>query len=689
MKKIADNICKHKTLVLIITSILFLLSLIGAYLTKINYDILVYLPSDIETVKGQNILTEDFNMGSYAFVLTDNMSSKDILQLEENIKNINGVNEVVSIYDLVGTTIPVDMLPNEITSKLSKDNTDLIMVTLNDSTSSLTTMNAISELRKLSNGKTKVSGMSSMVLDTKELSDKEIAIYVVIAVFLCLLILELSLNSYAIPVILLANIGISIMINLGTNIIFGEISYITKALVAVLQLGVTTDFSIFLYHSYEKEKTLSKNKEEAMSKAITETFTSVLGSSLTTIAGFLVLCTMSLTLGRDLGLVMAKGVLIGVISAITLFPCLILTFDKLIEKTHHKELVLNFDKLNNFVIKHNKVILVIFVLLAIPLYLANSKVEVYYKLDQSLPETLESIQGNNILKEKFNIVSPEIILMDKDIKNDDINKMIDEIKEVEGIDFVLSSSNLSNLGITNEMLPSKLNNIIESENYQLLLVNSTYDIATDELNNQVDVVNKIIKKYDKNSILAGEGPLMKNLVNTSDTDFNNVNYSSMICILLIMFVVLKSLSLPFLLILTIEFAIITNMSVSYFSGTVLPFVAPIVLGTIQLGATIDYAILMTTNYIKRRKDGMDKNKAMKETLEFCNNSIIVSGMCFFAATFGVGVYSKLEMVASLCTLISRGALISMFTVIVILPCVLLTFDKIIAINIEIREWFLI
>ena len=677
MKKIADNICKHKTLVLIITSILFLLSLIGTYLTKINYDILVYLPSDIETVKGQNILTEDFNMGSYAFVLTDNMSSKGILQLEENIKNIEGVNEVVSVYDLVGTTIPVDMLPNEITSKLSKDNTDLIMVTLNDSTSSFTTMNAISELRKLSNGKTKVSGMSSMVLDTKELSDKEIAIYVVIAVFLCLLILELSLNSYVIPVILLANIGISIMINLGTNIIFGEISYITKALVAVLQLGVTTDFSIFLYHSYEKEKELSKNKEEAMSKAITETFTSVLGSSLTTIAGFLVLCTMSLTLGKDLGLVMAKGVLIGVISAITLFPCLILTFDKLIEKTHHKELVLNFDKLNNFVIKHNKVILVIFVLLAIPLYLANSKVEVYYKLDQSLPETLESIQGNNILKEKFNIVSPEIILMDKDIKNDDINKMIDEIKEVEGIDFVLSSSNLSNLGITNEMLPSKLNNIIESENYQLLLVNSTYDIATDELNNQVDVVNKIIKKYDKNSILAGEGPLMKDLVNTSDTDFNNVNYSSMICILLIMFVVLKSLSLPFLLILTIEFAIITNMSVSYFSGTVLPFVAPIVLGTIQLGATIDYAILMTTNYIKRRKDGMDKNKAMKETLEFCNNSIIVSGMCFFAATFGVGVYSKLEMVASLCTLISRGALISMFTVIVILPCVLLIFDKII------------
>lgn len=677
MKKIADNICKHKTLVLIITSILFLLSLIGTYLTKINYDILVYLPSDIETVKGQNILTEDFNMGSYAFVLTDNMSSKDILQLEENIKNIEGVNEVVSIYDLVGTTIPVDMLPNEITSKLSKDNTDLIMVTLNDSTSSLTTMNAISELRKLSNGKTKVSGMSSMVLDTKELSDKEIAIYVVIAVLLCLLILELSLNSYVIPVILLANIGISIMINLGTNIIFGEISYITKALVAVLQLGVTTDFSIFLYHSYEKEKALSKNKEEAMSKAITETFTSVLGSSLTTIAGFLVLCTMSLTLGRDLGLVMAKGVLIGVISAITLFPCLILTFDKLIEKTHHKELVLNFDKLNNFVIKHNKVILIMFVLFAIPLYLANSKVEVYYKLDQSLPETLESIQGNNILKEKFNIVSPEIILMDKDIKNDDINKMIDEIKEVEGIDFVLSSSSLSNLGITNEMLPSKLNNIIESENYQLLLVNSTYDIATDELNNQVDIVNKIIKKYDKNSILAGEGPLMKDLVNTSDTDFNNVNYSSMICILLIMFIVLKSLSLPFLLILTIEFAIITNMSVSYFSGTVLPFVAPIVLGTIQLGATIDYAILMTTNYIKRRKDGMDKNKAMKETLSFCCNSIIVSGMCFFAATFGVGVYSKLEMVASLCTLISRGALISMFTVIVILPCVLLTFDKIV------------
>ena len=677
MKKIADNICKHKTLILIVTCIIFLLSIIGSYLTKINYDILVYLPNDIETVKGQNILTDDFNMGSYAFVLTDNMNSKDILKLEDKIKNIEGVNEVVSLYDVIGNTIPVYMLPNEITSRMSKDNTDIILVTFNDSTSSLTTMNAISELRNISNGKTNVSGMSSMVLDTKELSDKEIAIYVVIAVFLCLLILELSLNSYVIPIILLANIGISIMINLGTNIIFGEISYITKALVAVLQLGVTTDFSIFLYHSYENNKKKTKNNNDAMSNAITETFTSVLGSSLTTIAGFLVLCTMSLTLGKDLGLVMAKGVLIGVISSITLFPCLILTFDKLIENTHHKELVLKFDKLNNFVIKHNKAILIIFVLLSVPLYLANNKVEVYYKLDQSLPETLESIKGNNILKEKFNIVSPEIILMDKNIKVDDINEMIDEIKEVDGIDFVLSSSSLANLGITNEMLPSKIKDIIESENYQLLLVNSTYDIATNELNNQVEVIDKIIKKYDKNSILAGEGPLMKDLVNTSNTDFNNVNYSSIICILLIMFVVLKSISLPFLLILTIEFAIIANMSMSYFSGTILPFVAPIVLGTIQLGATIDYAILMTTNYIRRRREGMEKTKAISETLSFCNNSIIVSGMCFFAATFGVGVYSKLEMVASLCTLISRGALISMFTVIVILPCVLLTFDKII------------
>ena len=677
MNKLTDFICKHKTLILIITLLLLVPALIGIKKTKINYDILVYLPDDIETIKGQNILTDDFKMGAFSISIIDNMDANDVLKIEEEIKKVKGVNEVASLYDAIGTTIPIEMLPSEVTQRLAKKDSSLLLITFKDGTSEETTLNAVEEIRKITKDNVKVAGMSAMVLDTMNLSNKEIVSYVVIAVVLCLLVLMLSLDSYVVPILLLLNIGIAILFNMGTNVFLGNISYITKALVAVLQLGVTTDFSIFLYHSYEKEKELSKNKEEAMSKAITETFTSVLGSSLTTIAGFLVLCTMSLTLGKDLGLVMAKGVLIGVISAITLFPCLILTLDKLIEKTHHKELVLNFDKLNNFVIKNNKVILVIFVLLAIPLYLANSKVEVYYKLDQSLPETLESIQGNNILKEKFNIVSPEIILMDKDIKNDDINKMIDEIKEVEGIDFVLSSSNLSNLGITNEMLPSKLNNIIESENYQLLLVNSTYDIATDELNNQVDVVNKIIKKYDKNSILAGEGPLMKDLVNTSDTDFNNVNYSSMICILLIMFVVLKSLSLPFLLILTIEFAIITNMSVSYFSGTVLPFVAPIVLGTIQLGATIDYAILMTTNYIKRRKDGMDKNKAMKETLSFCCNSIIVSGMCFFAATFGVGVYSKLEMVASLCTLISRGALISMFTVIVILPCVLLTFDKII------------
>ena len=677
MKKIANVICEHKSLILIITAVLFVLSFVGMKLTNINYDILVYLPDDIETVQGQNILTDDFGMGAYSVVIAEGMNSKQLLKLEEKIGNVEGVNQVISAYDVIGTTIPIEMLPSEITEKFHQENTDLMFITFKESTSSESTIDAIRSIKEIANDKVEISGMSAMVLDTMNLSDKEIAIYVVIAVVLCLLVLELSLDSYLVPILLLGNIGIAILFNLGSNIIFGEISYITKALVAVLQLGVTTDFSIFLYHAYENKKRSGMEKQKAMEEAIVETFTSVTGSSLTTIAGFLVLCTMNLTLGKDLGLVMAKGVFLGVVCVLTVFPSLLLIFDKWIDKTSHKPITIHFEKLNKLVIKYHKIIFVVFLLLLIPAYLANSKVDVYYKIDQSLPDTLDSIVANTDLKNRFNIVSPEVILINKNMKTDKQQEMVNRIEQVDGIDFVLSFSKLKDLGFTENMLPSDLVKVFESENYQMLFVNSTYDIATDELNNQVAEVNKIIKEYDSNGILAGEGPLMKDLVVTSDQDFKSVNYSSIICILLIMVIVLKSVSLPILLILAIEFAIFMNMSVSYFGGVVLPFVAPIVLGTIQLGATIDYAILMTTNYLKLRKEGIEKKEAMLKTTNYCSNSIFVSGMCFFAATFGVGVYSELEMVGSLCTLISRGAIISMIVVITVLPSILLIFDSVI------------
>lgn len=680
MKKFGDFICEHVKFVFIVSLILLLLSFIGIKLTKINYDILVYLPEDIETIKGQNILTDDFNLGAFSITVIENMSSKDILKLEQKISEVEGVNRVISGYDLIGTTLPLEMFPNELINKIHKNESDLVLITFNDSISSDETLSAVREIKEITNSSCKIGGMSAMVLDTMDLSEKEIAIYVIIAVALCLLVLELSIDSYLVPLLLLANIGIAILFNLGSNFILGDISYITKALVAILQLGVTTDFSIFLYHSYENKKTKYKDKKQAMSKAINETFQSVIGSSLTTIAGFLVLCTMRLTLGTDLGIVMAKGVFIGVICVVTLFPSLLLLFDKYIEKTKHKTLTIKFDKLNNFVISHYKTIFIIFVCLLIPTYLAYSKVDVYYKIDESLPKNLDSIVANSILSERFNITSPEIIILDRKIKPKQVNEMIKKIETVEGIDFVLSYSKIKELGITEDMLPTSITSIFESDKYQMLLLNSNYGIASKELNNQVEEINNIIKSYDKKSILAGEGPLMKDLVTISDNDFKNVNTSSIICILVIMLIVLKSISLPFLLIIAIEFAIFTNMGIAYFSGVILPFIAPIVLGTIQLGATIDYAILMTTTYIDKRKKGISKKKAMLETTSYCSNSIFVSGMCFFAATFGVGVYSELEMVGALCTLISRGAIISMIAVIMILPSILLIFDDAICIT---------
>lgn len=671
MKKISKFIINNKTKVLIISCIFLVLSFIGMKLTAINYNILVYLPSEIDTIKGQDILTDEFNMGSYSIVVAENLSPKEILNLKDKITKVEGVNEVLSIYDVLGTNIPIDVLPSEIKDKIHQDNTDLMFITFKYSTSDERTINAVEEIRNITNHKLMQGGMSSMVLDTMNLSNEEITIYVIIAVILCLLVLELSLDSYIVPILLLANIGMAIMFNFGTNVFLGDISYITKALVAVLQLGVTTDYSIFLYHAYEDKKE-KMSREEAMEEAIAETFTSVVGSSLTTIAGFLVLCTMKLTLGTDLGIVMAKGVLLGIISVLTIFPSLLLFFDKQVTKTKHKKLMPNFNKINTFIVNNNKAFFVIFIILLLPLYLANNKVEVYYKLDRSLPSYLESVKTNELLKEKYNIVSPQIILVDKNLKTDDLTNLTNELSSLKGIDLTLSTTKLAKYGLSDNMI-----NLFDSDKYNLILINSKYDVATNELNNQIEEINKIVKKYDQNGIVAGEGALMKDLVTICDTDFKNVNYSSILCIFLILFIILKNFSLPFLLIIVIEGAIFANMSISYFTVSVLPFIAPIVLGTIQLGATIDYAILITTTYVNNRKIYKSKKECMINTLNYCGHSVLVSAACFFAATFGVGVYSKIEMIGSICNLISRGALISMLFVLTILPSILLIFDKLI------------
>ena len=676
MKKIKDFIINHSLMVVIISLILLIPAAIGYYKTKINYNILVYLPEDIDTIKGQDILTDDFGIGAFSFVMVDNMSNYDILKLEDKIKKIDSVNAVISLADITDTTIPISMLPDDVTDRLYKDGETVLVVTFATSTSDEKTMDAVTELRSTVKDASKVSGMTAMVLDTRELSEQEIVAYIIVAVVLCLIVLTLCTDSYLIPVLLLGNIGFAIIYNMGTNIIFGNISYITKAISAVLQLGVTTDFSIFLYHKYENAKLNYKDKKQAMSKAVTETFQSVIGSSLTTIAGFLALCAMNLTLGKDIGLVMAKGVFWGLVCVLTLFPALLLTFDNLIEKTKHKVVMPKFEKLQKFSIRHYRLLFIIFILLLIPAWYGNNNVEVYYKLDKSLPETLASSVANSDLKEKYNIVSPEIILLDKNIKSEEITSLADELKEVKGIDLVLAPTSLLDFGLPDDMLSDDIEKVISNDKYQLVIVNSTYEVASDELNNQIAIVNKIVKKYDKKAIIAGEGPLMKDLTEISDRDFHNVNYLSIIIIFILMLLVLKSASLPVILVCAIEFAIFVNMGISYYTHDTLPFIASIVIGTIQLGATIDYAILMSTKYIEERNNN-DKMTAIKNTLSNTVPSIITSALCFFSATIGVFLYSKIDMIGAICKLLSRGSIISMLVVVLILPSLLIIFDKII------------
>ncbi|MBQ1550847.1 MAG: MMPL family transporter [Bacilli bacterium] len=675
MKKISKFITNNSKLIVIISILLLVPALIGYIHTKINYDILVYLPKNIETIKGQNILTDDFKTGAFSFIFIEDKKATNTLELESKIKKIDGVNKVFSIYDITDTTIPLDIIPDEIKDKMIKKDSSLMLVTFYGSTSDEGTINAVRELRKVTKNNDLVSGMTAMVVDTMELSDQEIMAYVCIAVILCLIVLVFATDSYMVPIFLLGNIGMAILYNLGSNVMFGQISYITKAITAVLQLGVTTDFSIFLYHKYEERKNDCKDKKVAMEKAINDTFKSVIGSSLTTIAGFLALCTMNLTLGKDIGLVMAKGVFFGLVCVLIIFPSLLLLFDKSIEKTKHKNFMPKFDKLIDVIIKRRNVVLIIFLILLLPAIYGNKNVEVYYKLDKSLPSNLGSSVANSRLRDEYNIVSPEIVLLNKSVKKEKVDELIAELKDIKGIDLVLSPSTLTNLPTS--IMPDELESIMSSDKYQLIIVNSIYEIASPELNNQVGIVNNIVKKYDKNAILAGEGPLMKDLTVIADHDFKMVNYASILVIFILMLIVLKSIGLPIILIITIEFAIFVNMAVAYYTGTTLPFIASIVVGTIQLGATIDYAILMSTSYLKERTKEKNKEIAMKNTLYSSVPSIFISALCFFGATFGVSVYSKIDMIGAICTLLSRGAIISMLVVIFILPALLLLFDKLI------------
>lgn len=677
MQKISEFICRHR-LGIVIGSLLLMIPAIFGYLaTKVNYDLLVYLPSDIETIKGQEIMTEEFGTGAFSVAVLKNLPAKETLELEDKIRGVESVNQVLSLADLTGTTIPLEFLPTEVRQKATHDDTQLMIITFANGTSDEATLAAVEEIREITGESCLIGGMSAMVLDTKILFNSETILYVSIAVALSLVVLLLCLDSFVVPFLLLGSIGIALLFNMGTNIFLGEISYITQAISAVLQLGVTMDFSIFLYHKYEAAKKQEKDRLKAMSSAIRETATSVVGSALTTFAGFLALCTMSLTLGTDIGIVMAKGVVLGVVCAITTFPALLLVCDKWVEKTRHKVVIPEFKTVTNFIVAKRKIILAIFLILLIPAYLIQSKTEVYYKLDSSIPESYEYTRAMTALREDYGMESQMMILTRNETSNAEVNAMAHEIESLDGVDAVVGSSLLSDYGITADIMGDELRSVLETEDYSMMLVLSNYGIATDELNQQIAQINEIVDAHDEGAIVAGEGPLMKDLVETSDRDFTNVNFVSIGVIFVIMALVLKSISLPVLLMAAIEFAIFINLGCAFLTGTEIPFIASIVIGTIQLGATIDYAILLTTKYLEERKNGKARVQAAKTALGSSIQSIFVSAMCFFGATIGVGLFSQIDMIGSLCTLIARGAIVSMVIVVTVVPALLVSCDGLI------------
>ena len=674
MNKLSHLIVKLRYVILIAAIALLVPSAIGYFNTRVNYDILTYLPKDIETMKGQDILLDQFGTGSFVLYVAEGMEEKDVANLKSKIENVDHVADVIWYDSVMDLSVPMEMLPTEVYDAFNSDDATMMFVVFDEGTSSDGTMQAIEDIRKISDKQCFMSGMSAIVTDTKNMAEKETPIYVGIAVLLAVIVLSLTMDSYLIPLFFLLSIGMAIVYNMGTNVFKGEISFITQSLSAVLQLGVTLDYSIFLWHSYQEELERNDDKKDAMANAISATFTSVLGSSITTVAGFIALMFMSFTLGLDLGIVMAKGVIFGVIGCITILPSMILIFDNLIEKTKHKPLMPEFNRIPKFVAKHYLAFLAIFLVLLYPAIYGNNHTSVYYDLTQTLPDSLESVQGANEVDEKFEMNSAYMLLVDKNLDSASMNQMIKELKNTDGILSVLGTDSILGPALPREFIPEDALDKLESDEWKMVLLTTDYKIASDEINAQINQVDKIVKSYDPKAMVVGEAPCTKDLINITNHDFNVVNTVSIGLVFLIIAFVLKSVSLPFILVAVIEFAIFVNMGLPFYTKTTIPFISSVVIGTIQLGATVDYAILMTTRYLNERRNGHDKKEATLIALSTSMKSVIVSALSFFAATFGVGLISSIDMIGSLCNLMARGAIISMFTVLLVLPAMYMLFD---------------
>lgn len=681
MKKFGKVVVKLRIPILVLSFLLLIPSVLGYFNTRVNYDILYYLPSDIDTMQGQDILLDDFGKGAYAMVVVDGMNKSNVSKLVKKVEGVDHVASVISYSGMVGDDVPSEILPDKFRSYFENEDSGatLFAIFFDDTTSSDDTMKAIQEVRDVTDNQCYIAGMSAVVTDTKTMAEKETPFYVLVAVVLVCIVLAIFMDSFLVPVFFMLSIGMAIVYNLGSNYFLGEVSYITKALAAVLQLGVTLDYSIFLWHSYKEAKEETPDDHhEAMAVAIGNTLTSVVGSSITTVAGFIALCFMSFTLGLDLGVVMAKGVVLGVIGCVTILPSLILTFDRSLEKTMHREIMPNFDKPARWIVNHSWIFLIIFVLLLGPAIYGYNNTKVYYDLSDTLPEKLNCSQANKMLAENFDGTnSIYMILADSNLSAEDSNAMMNEVNDLDGISFALSIDSALGGEIPTEMLPDSLVSELKGDEYQIMMVSTNYTIASDEINDQINKVDAIAKKYDAKSMVIGEAPCTKDLITITDKDFKTVSAVSIVAIFFIIFFVLKSISLPVILVAAIEFAIFVNMGIPYYTGTTIPFISSVVIGTIQLGATVDYAILMTTRYKRERAAGNSKKEAISIALGTSIPSIIVSALGFFAATFGVGMIASVDMIASLCTLMARGAIISMFVVIFVLPSLFVLLDKVI------------
>lgn len=679
MINVGKWITKHKNIILIITVLLLIPAVLGYVSTRVNYDVLSYLPKSLETVEGQNIMVDEFGMGAFSMVVIDDMTMKDAAGIEKEIEKIEHVKDVLWYDDLLDTNVPVEMLPSDLRKAFFNGDATMMIAFFDDTTSSDDTMNAITEIRNTVAKNVYASGMSGIVTDIKNLALQEMPVYVVIAAVLSLIILLITMDSLVAPLIFLTTIGISIVLNLGSNVFLGEISYITQALAAVLQLAVTMDYSIFLLESYRANKErYPEDNRRAMSHAISNTFKSVSSSSVTTIAGFVALCFMTFRLGADIGIVMSKGVIIGVVACVTVLPAMILTFDRAIEKTSHRELIPSLDGVSHFIVKHHWIVLLIFAVLLPPALYGNSNYEIYYNLDTGLPQDLPSAKANEKLKENFDMSTIHMVLLQDGLSAKEKTEIIQEMEKVNGVKWVLGLDSVVGPNLPDTMLPSDVKDMLKTEKYELQFICSDYPSATDESNSQIHQLDKIVKKYQKDAMVIGEAPLMKDLTDVTNIDLETVNYISIAAIFLIIMITFKSISIPVILVSVIEFAIACNMAVPYYTNTSLPFVASIVIGSIQLGATVDYAILMTSRYQKER---VVQKRSKKDAIIIAHQtsfkSILTSGFCFFAATFGVVVYSKIDMIGAICTLLSRGAIISMIVVICVLPAMLWVFDGVI------------